>query len=129
MITTLRLGRDVSDLVYHAVASRGHSGRCPLASTRQLQFVVRRMTCGLSDDLWLVVVVLVVSVKWRLSPPPSAIWEQVLGIGTRIVRQGNRGGLMVRTQVRQSKGPWCDSRSGQIAYFHGLKGSQHYRDW
>ena len=30
-------------------------------------------------------------------------------------------GLMVRTQVRQSEGSGFKSRSGQIAYFHGVK--------
>ena len=33
----------------------------------------------------------------------------------------SRDGLMVRTQVRQSEGPGFKSRSGQIAYFHGVK--------
>ena len=28
---------------------------------------------------------------------------------------------MVSTQVRQSDGSWFKSRSGQIAYFHGVK--------
>ena len=32
-----------------------------------------------------------------------------------------RCGLMVSAQVRQSKGPGFDSRSGQNAYFHGVK--------
>ena len=31
------------------------------------------------------------------------------------------GGLMVSTQVRQSEGSGFKSRSGQIAYFHGVK--------
>ena len=31
------------------------------------------------------------------------------------------GGPMVRTQVRQSEGSGFKSRSGQIAYFHGVK--------
>ena len=31
------------------------------------------------------------------------------------------GGLVVSTQVRQSEGSWFKSRSGQIAYFHGVK--------
>ena len=30
-------------------------------------------------------------------------------------------GLMVSTQVRQSKSPGIKSRSGQISYFHGVK--------
>ena len=33
----------------------------------------------------------------------------------------SRGGLMVSTQVRQSEGSGFKSRSGQIAYFHGVK--------
>ena len=33
----------------------------------------------------------------------------------------SRGGLMVSTHVRQSKGSGFESRSGQIAYFHGVK--------
>ena len=33
----------------------------------------------------------------------------------------NRGGLMVSTQVRQPEGSRFKSRSGQIAYFHGVK--------
>ena len=33
----------------------------------------------------------------------------------------SRSGLMVSTQVRQSEGSGFISRSGQIAYFHGVK--------
>ena len=33
----------------------------------------------------------------------------------------SRGGLMVSTQVCQSEGSGFKSRSGQIAYFHGVK--------
>ena len=33
----------------------------------------------------------------------------------------SHGGLMVRTQVRQSEGSGFKSRSGQIVYFHGVK--------
>ena len=33
----------------------------------------------------------------------------------------SRGGLMVSTQVRQSEGSGFKSRSGQIAYFRGVK--------
>ena len=33
----------------------------------------------------------------------------------------SRGGLVVRTQVRQPEGLGFKSRSGQIAYFHGVK--------
>ena len=36
-------------------------------------------------------------------------------------RRSIRGGLMVSTQVRQSEGSGFISRSGQIAYFHGLQ--------
>ena len=32
----------------------------------------------------------------------------------------SRGVLMVSTQVRQSEGSWFKSRSGQIAYSHGV---------
>ena len=35
--------------------------------------------------------------------------------------QESRGGLMVSTQVRQSEGRTFKSRSGQIAYFQGVK--------
>ena len=36
---------------------------------------------------------------------------------------GSRVGFMVSTQVRQSEGSGFKSRSGQIAYFHGVKTS------
>ena len=42
----------------------------------------------------------------------------------------SRGGLMVSTQVRLSEGSRFKSRSGQIAYFHGIKTQAlNMRDW
>ena len=35
--------------------------------------------------------------------------------------QESHSGLMVSMQVRQSEGSGFKSRSGQIAYFHGVK--------
>ena len=40
--------------------------------------------------------------------------------GRVIPRYKSRGGLMVSAQVRQSEGSGFKSRSGQIAYFHGV---------
>ena len=35
-------------------------------------------------------------------------------------KRHRRGGLMVSTQARQSEGSAFKSRSGQVAYFHGV---------
>ena len=52
-------------------------------------------------------------------------WKYYVGYGLDYNLTENlidsRAGLMVGTQVRQSEGSGFKSRSGQIAYFHGVK--------
>ena len=45
-------------------------------------------------------------------------WKQLFFAA---ITTGSRVGPVVKTRVRQSKGAGCNYRSGQIAYFHGLK--------
>ena len=59
----------------------------------------------------------------RERPSPRALPHRIpIGCGTleyKYKRKG--GGLVVSTQVRQSEGSGFKSRSGQIAYIHGVK--------